>query len=304
MKTKTIAVRQTVLPLTAALIWGSAFVAQYIGADRMPPFAFNTFRNLFAVPFLFVLIFVFDAIRKKNPNFEPDYAHSDKEMVKGGLLCGITLGIAMNFQQLGITSGAGKAGFLTALYIVIIPIIGMILGRKQPFKIWVSIFIAVIGLYLLCIKEGFTIARTDIFLLLCALTYAVQMTFVDYYSLRVDAIRLSCFEFAVATLMSAIFMLVSKQIPTGEMIRLSMGPLLYTAILSSGVAYTLQIFSQKGTNISVVSLILCMESVFAALTGAIFLHEAMTAREYIGSFIMLVAIVLSQMPAKKEVKEQ
>lgn len=304
MNTKTIAVRQTVLPLTAALIWGSAFVAQYIGADRMPPFAFNTFRNLFAVPFLFVLIFVFDAIRKKNPNFEPDYAHSDKEMVKGGLLCGITLGIAMNFQQLGITSGAGKAGFLTALYIVIIPIIGMILGRKQPFKIWVSIFIAVIGLYLLCIKEGFTIARTDIFLLLCALTYAVQMTFVDYYSLRVDAIRLSCFEFAVATLMSAIFMLVSKQIPTGEMIRLSMGPLLYTAILSSGVAYTLQIFAQKGTNISVVSLILCMESVFAALTGAIFLHEAMTAREYIGSFIMLVAIVLSQMPAKKEVKEQ
>lgn len=304
MNTKPRVIRQTVLPLAAAVIWGSAFVAQYLGADTMPPFAFNTFRNLIAVPFLFILVFVFDAIRKKNPDFEPDYVHSNREMVKGGILCGIPLGIAMNLQQFGIESGAGKAGFLTALYIVIIPIIGMILGRKQPFKIWISIFISVIGLYLLCIKEGFTIARTDIYLILCAVTYAVQMTFVDYYALRVDAIRLSCFEFAVATVMSAVFMLLSHQIPTGEMIRLSIGPLLYTAILSSGVAYTLQIFAQKGTNISVVSLILCMESVFAALTGAIFLHEAMTAREYIGSFIMLVAIVLSQLPSKKEVKEQ
>ncbi|MBR6512767.1 MAG: DMT family transporter [Clostridia bacterium] len=304
MNTKPSPIRQTVLPLVAAFIWGSAFVAQYLGADRMPPFAFNTFRNLFAVPFLVALVFVFDAIRKKNPNFEPDYCHSNKEMVKGGILCGITLGIAMNFQQLGILSGAGKAGFLTAMYIVIIPIIGMVIGRRQPFKIWLSIFIAVIGLYLLCIKEDFSIEKTDIYLLLCALTYAVQMTFVDHYSLRVDAVRLSCCEFAVATILSAVFMLAFKQIPDAEMIKISMGPLLYTAILSSGVAYTLQIFSQKGTNISIVSLILCMESVFAALTGAIFLHEAMTAREYIGSLILLAAIVISQLPAKKEVKEQ
>ena len=254
-----------------------------------------------------MLIFVFDYIRKKNPKFEPDYSHSNKEMVKGGLLCGIALGIAMNFQQLGITSGAGKAGFLTALYIVIIPIIGMAIGKKQTPRIWLCIFIAVIGLYLLCIKEDFTIEKTDIFLLLCAVTYAFQMTFVDKYSLRVDAVRLSCFEFAVATVLSAVFMLVSKQIPTAEMVKVTMGPLLYSAILSSGVAYTLQIFSQKGTNISIVSLILCMESVFAALTGAIFLHETMTEREYLGSLIMLAAIVISQLPSKKkneEVREQ
>ncbi len=307
MNSNTSFVRQTILPLIAAFIWGSAFAAQYLGADRMPPFAFNTFRNLFAVPFLVILVFVFDFIRKKNPNFEPDYKHSDREMVKGGILCGITLAVAMNFQQMGIGSGAGKAGFLTALYIVIIPIIGMVIGKRQPARIWLCIFIAVIGLYLLCIKDGFTIEKTDIYLILCAVTYAVQMTFVDKYSLRVDAVRLSCFEFAVATVVCAGFMLAFRQIPEPGMVRDTMGPLLYTAILSSGVAYTLQIFSQKGTNISIVSLILCMESVFAALTGALFLHEAMTVREYIGSFIMLAAIVISQLPSnnkKEEVKEQ
>ena len=135
MKSKII--RQTVFPLLAAFIWGSAFVAQYMGADIMPAFAFNTVRNFIAIWFLSLIVLIFDLIRRKNPSFEPDYVHSNKELFKGGTLCGITLGIAMNLQQCGIAgSGAGKSGFLTALYIVIIPVLGIFFKQKQSLRIW------------------------------------------------------------------------------------------------------------------------------------------------------------------------
>ncbi|MBQ0014028.1 MAG: DMT family transporter [Clostridia bacterium] len=303
MKSKII--RQTVFPLLAAFIWGSAFVAQYMGADIMPAFAFNTVRNFIAIWFLSLIVLVFDLIRRKNPSFEPDYVHSNKELFKGGTLCGITLGIAMNLQQFGIAgSGAGKSGFLTALYIVIIPVLGIFFKQKQSLRVWISVVISVIGLYLLCIKEDFSIETSDLYLLGCALAFSIQMMLVSHYVKRVDGIRLSCYQFAIAAIVSAIFMLAAHEVPTFEMIKLSIGPLLYTAILSSGVAYTLQIFAQKGTNIAVVSLLLCLESVFATISGAVILHEVMSLREYIGCIVMFSAVIISQIPGKKEVLEQ
>ncbi len=303
MKSKII--RQTVFPLLAAFIWGSAFVAQYMGADIMPAFAFNTVRNFIAIWFLSLIVLIFDLIRRKNPSFEPDYVHSNKELFKGGTLCGITLGIAMNLQQFGIAgSGAGKSGFITALYIVIIPILGIFFKQKQSLRIWISVVISVVGLYLLCIKEDFSIETSDLYLLGCALAFSIQMMLVSHYVKRVDGIRLSCYQFAVAAIVSAIFMLAAHEVPTFEMIKLSIGPLLYTAILSSGVAYTLQIFAQKGTNIAVVSLLLCLESVFATISGAVILHEVMSVREYIGCLVMFSAVIISQIPSKKEVLEQ
>ena len=252
-----------------------------------------------------LIVLVFDLIRRKNPSFEPDYVHSNKELFKGGTLCGITLGIAMNLQQFGIAgSGAGKSGFLTALYIVIIPVLGIFFKQKQSLRVWISVVISVIGLYLLCIKEDFSIETSDLYLLGCALAFSIQMMLVSHYVKRVDGIRLSCYQFAIAAIVSAIFMLAAHEVPTFEMIKLSIGPLLYTAILSSGVAYTLQIFAQKGTNIAVVSLLLCLESVFATISGAVILHEVMSLREYIGCIVMFSAVIISQIPGKKEVLEQ
>lgn len=298
-------IRQTVLPLIAAFIWGSAFVAQYLGSDAMPAYAFVTVRNFIAIWFLALIVLMFDVIRRRNPSFDENYVNDKKELWKGGLLCGVALGIAMNLQQFGVEgSGAGKSGFITTLYVAIIPILGLFLKKKQPLRVWIAVVISVIGLYLLCISDDFKMEISDIYLLGCALAFSIQMMLVSHFVQKVDAVRLSCLQFAVAAVVSAIFMIAFKQYPTLEMIKASIGPLLYTAILSSGVAYTLQIFAQRGTNIAIVSLIMCLESVFATLCGAVFLHEVMTLREYFGCIIMFSAIIISQIPSKKEVINQ
>ncbi len=298
-----LSLRQTLFPLVAAIIWGTAFVAQYMGADSMPAFAFNASRNFIAIWFLAIIVLVFDKVRKKNPDFQPDYKHSNRDLFVGGTLCGISLGFAMNLQQLGIASGAGKSGFITTLYVVLIPLFSIFLGRKQSPRVWAAVVIAVIGLYLLCIKDGFKIETTDIYLLGCAIMFTIQMLLVAHYVETVDETRLSCYQFAVAAVVSAIFMLISHQVPTWDMIRSSIGPLLYTAIMSSGVAYTLQVFAQKGANTTLVSLLMCLESVFATLSGAIILHEKMEPREYLGCLIMFGAVILSQIPGNNKETE-
>ncbi len=292
-------VRQTILPLGAAMIWGTGFVAQYLGADSMPAFAFNAVRNFIAIWFLALVVLVFDVIRKGNPELQKDYSHSNRDLFVGGTLCGIALGVAMNLQQFGIEgAGAGKSGFITALYVVLIPVFSAFGGRRQSLRIWFAVIIAVFGLYLLCIKDGLTIAKSDIYLIGCAIMFTTQMLLVAHYVKTVDETRLSCYQFAIAAVVSAIFMLAFDQVPTWEMIKMAIGPLLYTAILSSGVAYTLQVFAQKGANTTLVSLLLCLESVFATISGAIFLHEKMSPREYIGCIIMFGAVILSQLPSK------
>lgn len=311
---KEIMIRQTVLPLLAAFIWGSAFVAQSVGADLMKPFAFNAFRNIIASVFLFIMVLIFDRIHKRDgrESYEKylrtfaipeDMSLTDfekvqkKGLIKGGLLCGITLSIAMNLQQSGVGgSGAGKAGFITALYVVLVPVFGLFLHKKVPAQVWVSVALAVVGLYLLCIKQGFSVAPSDAYLLCCAFAFTAQMLLVDHYATYVDGVKLSLVQFVVVAVTSTVVMLVSEDIPDAAVIKSSVIPLLYTGVLSSGVAYTLQIISQKDANPTVVSLLLCMESVFATISGAVILHERMSGKEYIGCILMLAAVILAQIP--------
>lgn len=307
-------IRQTVLPLLAAFIWGSAFVAQSVGADYLSPFAFNALRNIIASVFLLVLVLVFDRIHKRGgrKSYEeylstfaiPDGMSFDefekvqrKGLIKGGILCGIALAVAMNLQQSGVAdSGAGKAGFITALYVVLVPVFGLFLHKKVPAQVWVSVALAVVGLYLLCIKQGFRVAPSDAYLLCCAFAFTLQMLLVDHYATYVDGVKLSLVQFTVVAVISSVVMLITEGVPEISVIKASLIPLLYTGILSSGVAYTLQIISQKDANPTVVSLLLCMESVFGTISGAIMLHERMLTREYVGCVFMFTAVILSQIP--------
>ena len=294
---KTFFSKQNILPLLTALIWGTSFVAQSMGAETMQPFAFNFVRNLIAALFLWILSLVFDKIsaQKAKKNNEKVFVTNKKDLLVGGVLCGVALTFAMNLQQCGVgESGAGKAGFITALYVVLVPIFGLILKKHVPKRVFFSAGLAVVGLYLLCIKEGFTIVKSDFLLLCCAFMFAIQIMIVDHYIETVDGIKLSCVQFLVVGILSGVLMLIFEEMPTWEVIRQSLFPLIYTAIFSSGIAYTLQIVAQRKANPTVLSIILSLESVVATISGAIILGEKMIFREYVGCIIMFAAVIISQ----------
>ena len=293
-------IRQNILPVLAAFIWGTAFVAQSVGADYLEPFSFTTARSLIAFFFLLGLCAILYWRREKTgapqPGARPGYR---RDLLLGGLCCGTALMLGTNLQQKGIeTTASGKAGFITALYIVIVPILGLFLKKKASRGVWVSVALAVAGLYCLCIKEGFSVEPGDVYLFLCSLCFAVQILSIDHFAQKVDGVELSCAQFLVVALESAVGMLAAEH-PTLEGLRLCMGPLLYVGILSSGVAYTLQIVAQKGSNPTVVSLLLSLESVFATLAGALVLGDRMSGREYLGCVLMLAAVVLAQLPDRR-----
>ena len=290
-------VKQNSCAVLAALIWGTGFVAQSLGADYLQAFTFNALRSLIAAALLALLCLY---RRKKNP--VPPRTGYRKDLILGGLCCGAAMCLGANLQQLGIeTVTAGKAGFLTALYIIIVPILGVFLRRKAPWTVWVAVVVAVAGLYFLCVKEGgFTaLAIGDIYLLLCALCYAVQILFIDHFGAKVDGVELSCLQMVTVTLLSALGAM-AWETPTWEAVQLSMGPLLYAGIMSSGVGYTLQILAQKDSNPTVISLLLSLESVFATISGALLLGDRMSGREYLGCALMFVAVVLAQLPARRK----
>ena len=281
--------------MLAAFIWGTAFVAQSVGADYVEPFTFNAARSAVAFLFLLALCGVFRAVRKRNPGAETAPG-SRKELVIGGICCGLALTVATNLQQKGLeTTTSGKAGFITALYIVIVPIAGMFLGKKAPKIIWVSVVLAVAGLYCLCITEEFTITSGDFYILLCAFCFTAHILIIDHFTQRVDGVAMSCIQFLTVAVLSAVGMLLTES-PTLEALRICAGPILYVGIFSSGVAYTLQILAQKDSNPTVVSLLLSLESVFATLSGAVILGDTMSGKEYFGCVLMLAAVVLAQLP--------
>lgn len=293
--------RQNVFPMLAALIWGTAFVAQSVGADYVEPFTFNTARSAVAFLFLLVLCIVFRKLRKEECSSQDmDQSDSRRDLVFGGICCGAALTIASFFQQKGLeTTTSGKAGFITALYIVIVPILGIFLKKRAPKIIWISVLLAVAGLYCLCITEDFTITSGDFYILLCALFFSVHILVIDYFTQKVNGVELSCAQFFVAAVLSSVGMVLNES-PALEAIWICIGPILYVGIFSSGVAYTLQILAQKDSNPTVVSLLLSLESVFATLAGALILHDQMSGKEYFGCVLMLVAVVLAQLPEKKK----
>ncbi len=279
----------------AAMIWGSAFVAQRMGMDSAPPLTFNAVRSAVGVAALVPVIALFDRKAGRRP-LRDDPAHSRRMLLRSGLICGVVLTAASNFQQLGIAgSGAGKAGFITALYIVLVPVFGLFLKKKTSPLVWGSVAVALVGMYLLCINGAFSISQGDAWLLLCAVCYAVHILTVDRVCPYVDGVRLSCLQFAVCAVLSAALAALFER-PTLSGVLAAWIPILYAGVLSSGVAYTLQILGQKRCPPQIASLGMSLESVFAMLCGAIVLHERLSLREGIGCVLMFAAILISQLP--------
>lgn len=282
--------RSLLLLFLTAVIWGIAFVAQSVGMDYVKPFTFNGVRCLLGAIVLLPVIYVFD--RKKTK--EEKKAEDKKSLWLGGMLCGLCLCTASCLQQIGLQyTTAGKAGFLTALYIVLVPIIGVFFKKKcSPFVIG-SILLALIGLYLLSIKEGFYIEKGDIYVMICAVIFSFHILTIDHFSPKCDGVKLSCVQFLVSGFIATIIALVIEK-PELAQIMAAWLPIAYAGVLSCGVAYTLQIIGQKGINPTIASLVLSLESVVSVLAGWVLLNQALSTRELIGCVIMFIAIILAQ----------
>ena len=290
--------------LLTAFIWGTAFVAQSVGMDYTGPFTFNFARyivgSLVLIPFV---IFNFSKRKKQNNNEskEKSKSFSIKYTILGGIGCGILLCVASSLQQFGIlySHSVGKAGFLTALYIIMVPILGFFFGKKSKALIWICVLLATAGLYLICVKEGFKFELGDIFLILCALVFSFHIMFIDFVSPKGDGVTISCIQFAVSGILCLICALFSEKIVISELLK-GYFPILYAGVMSCGVAYTFQILGQKYVEPTKASLIMCLESVFATLGGFIILHEILTVKEAVGCVIVFIAIILAQFVHKPE----
>lgn len=297
-------VRQVVFPILAAFIWGTAFVAQDLCADSIGTFAFNATRYFVAVLALLVVIAISDRAKKNKPALTAEEKKAaSKQLWLGGLCCGVALAIASNFQQAGLVAGtdAGKAGFITALYVVLVPVFGLFFKRKVSLPVWIAVVCSVVALYLLCIKGDFSLAAGDLLILVCAVCFAVHILVIDHFTAYCDGVKLSCLQFLFAGIISAVCMFLFEDVDFAAIWSCIL-PLLYVGIFSCGVGYTLQILAQKDSNPTVVTILLSLESVFAVIAGAIILHQQMTAREYIGCVVMFVAVILAQIqfPEKKK----
>ena len=297
---------QILFPLTTAMIWGSSFVAQSTSADHIGAFTFNASRSIVAFVVLLLLIPLFRRFDKQprpEQTAEEKKAHL-KGLLWGGFCCGSALALACNLQQLGMVAGAsaGKTSFITTLYVVLVPICGLFLKKKVPLSVWLGVMVAVAGLYCLCIKEDFSIVFSDFLVLLCAFAYTLQILVIDHFAPHYDGVQLSCLQFLFTAIWSGICMVLFEEVTWAALAPCLMD-ILYVGIFSSGVAYTLQILAQKDSqNPTMVSLLLSLESVFGVIAGAIFLHETMTGKEYLGCVLMLIAVVLAQLPAPKRKK--
>lgn len=283
--------------LIAAGIWGFAFSAQKAAAD-VPAFTLVFARSILGTVFLFFLIMVLDKLTKNGRRLVSrrglDFT---KVEIIGGIACGGVLSLASVLQQAGIVDGtdAGKAAFITALYVVLVPVFGLVLKRRSPINAWISVGIAVIGFYLLCIKGDFSIEASDALVLLCAVVFTMHILVIDHYSPKCDGVRMSCIQFAVVTVVTLICSLIFESPLNFASIGNAIGPILMLGIGSSGIAYTLQIVAQRDINPAVGSIIMSLESVFGVIGAAILFGEKMTPREYLGCAIVFVAVILSQL---------
>ncbi len=294
----------SILLLIAAFIWGSAFVAQTTGAEHVGPFTFICLRNVLGSVILLPVIFALDGIKKKNGAYHKQTKGDYKTLFIGGLVCGVALCLASVFQQAGIDKGTepGKAGFITALYILLVPIFSILLKNKVRPIIWFCVAVSVAALYLLCVKEDNSVQLSDIYVLICAALYSVHILVIDRVSPKTDGVRLSAVQFAVASALSFLPALIFEGVDFGA-IAAAAPSIAYAGIMSSGVAYTLQIVAQKRTEPTLASMIMSLESVFAVLTSLVILQQIPTVREGIGCVLMFAAIIVAQLPQKKAEKQ-
>ena len=292
------------LTLTA-LIWGMAFVFQRKGMESIEPITFTSARMALAAVAVGIAAFIYTKkpVAKTAPSeskkisAETERKNRRKNTVLGGICCGTFLACASIFQQMGIVyTTAGKAGFITAMYMIIVPVIGFVLFKKRnTWLVWLAVLIGVAGMYLLCMTEGFTLTRGDTLVCICAVLFSGHILCCDYFVQRGEAIWISAIQFVTCSALSAVTACILEN-PTWEKVFSAAIPILYCGILSGGVGYTLQIIAQKFTDPTIASLLMSLESVFAVLAGAILLGERMTLREMAGCVVMFVAIVLVQIP--------
>lgn len=284
--------------LLTATIWGTAFVAQSVGMDYVEPFTFTFVRNIIGGVVLIPCIWFLKKWKDKNETSIEEAAKVSvtKTELIGGICCGTALFFASNLQQIGIVyTTVGKAGFITALYVVIVPIIGIFFKKRVSILVWICVVLSVVGLYLLCITESsFSLNLGDFLTLLCAVMFSVHIMIIDYFSPKGDGVVMSCIQFFTCGLFSAIAMFFVEN-PQIENILAAWLPIVYAGVFSSGIAYTLQVVAQKDMNPTIASLILCLESVVSAVAAWLILHEAMTTRELIGCGLMFAAIVMANL---------
>ena len=297
----------SLLLFITAFIWGTAFVAQKSGMDTISPFAFNGIRTLIGGAALLPVIY-FMAKRKKSEPSEPE---DKKTLLIGGILCGFFLMIAGNIQQVGMYyTTAGKSGFITALYVIFVPIVGLFLKKKIRPIFWICVLASAVGLYLLCIPAGGgfgDINKGDVLIFLCALFFTGHILCIDHFSPKVDGVKMSCIQFFVAGAVTCLISpiidpMLGFDLPTLSGIQQGWFQLFYSGVMSCGVAYTLQVVAQADVNPTLSSMILCLESVFAVLAGAVILGEGMGMREVIGCILMFAAIIVAQLPSKEPEK--
>lgn len=291
----------SVLLLICAFIWGSAFVAQTTGAEYVEPFTFICLRNILGGAILIPVVLVSDLLKKKKGIYRKIDKKEKKTLLTGGICCGVALCFASVFQQAGLDKGTdpGKAGFITALYILLVPLSSLFMKKRVRPVVWICVAASIVALYLLCVTESNSVELSDMLVLICAALYTVHILVIDKVSPYVDGIKLSCIQFFVASALSLFPALIFEGFDF-EMITAAMPSIAYAGIMSSGVAYTLQILGQQKTEPTLASMIMSLESVFAVLTSMLVLNLAPTPREAIGCVIMFVAIIVAQLPEKNK----
>lgn len=283
-----IQLRNSLLLLLTAIIWGSAFVAQSVGMDYVEPFTFTFARSIIGGIVLIPCILLLT-----------DRENRERRVTKtewiGGACCGVFLFAASNFQQFGILhTTVGKAGFITALYVVLVPVFGIFMKKRVPLLVWICVAISVVGLYLLCIPKGsLALSYGDLLVVICAVLFSFHILVIDYFSPKGNGVIISCIQFFVCGILSGIVMMFTETPSVGNLIDAKWS-ILYAGVLSSGVAYTLQVVAQKDVNPTIASLILCLESVVAVLAGWIVLGDELSTRELTGCVLMFAAIVMAQ----------
>ena len=309
-------IRNSLLLLLTATVWGMGFVAQSVGMEYVGVFTFTSVRSWIAGIVLIPCIWFLDRQKNKNQKVQittkkiDDFqeiqncseAKDNKMLLLGGICCGILLTIASSLQQIGVQyTTVGKAGFITAFYIIMVPILGIFMKKRCAPSVWVGVVFALAGLYCLCITEGaegLSIQKGDFYVFLCALAFSFHILCIDYFSEKADGVKMACIQFFVCGIITAVPMFLLEQ-PSLQVLLVAWKPVLYAGAVSSGVGYTLQIVGQKGMNPTVASLILSLESVVAVIGGMIVLGQMLSGRELLGCLLMFVAIVLAQLPEKR-----
>ena len=290
--------RQSLILFLTACIWGLGFIAQSVGMDYVEPFTFTAARNILAFLVLVPYIALMD--KRKQKNDTSVIKQNKKFLIIGGICCGICLFAASTLQQFGVKyTTVGKAGFITAMYMVLVPIFGIFLHKKAGLKVWTAVALASLGMYFLCITKGeFRLQLGDSFVFACAVGFTFHILVIDYFSPKSDGVKLSCIQFLVCATLSSVCMLIFEKPDIGSILAAGV-PILYAGVLSSGVAYTLQIIGQKGMNPTVASLILSLESVVSVLAGWLVLDQKLSTREICGCVLAFAAIILVQLPDRK-----